>query len=323
MSGERALEGRTALVTGGGTGVGLGIARRLLEAGAAVTIASRRTGVLEKAAERLREQLPGVSLRTVRCDVTVEDEVAAAVARASDASGRLDLAVANAGVSGLNPVLLGDPEIWTYNFKVHVLGTMFTIKHAALAMKDSGGGAIVAVSSPAAVQVMKFNGPYASTKAGVEMLVRSAAVELGPLRIRVNGVRVGLVASEMTAPILQMPDVMDDLGSGALLELEGGGEEIGNAIVYLASPAGQWVTGQILGVDGGLTVWQGVSFEPVARLVYGDDAIDAIQRPGGSATAPAAPEAGSGKEREDAHRVDESGGAAQGLGRSAPVPRRR
>lgn len=286
MAEAPALDGRTALVTGGGTGVGLGIARRLLSQGAVVTLAARRVDVLAKAAERLRAERPGAEVRTVRCDVTVEADVAGAVAAASDASGRLDLAVANAGVPGLNPVLLGQPELWTYNFQVHVLGAMFTIKHAALAMKDSGGGAIVAVSSPAAVQVMKFNGPYASAKAALEMLVRSAAVELGPLRVRVNAVRVGFVPSEMTAALLQMEDVLQDLGSGALLELEGGGEQIGDAVVYLASPGGRWVTGQVLGVDGGLTVWQGVNFEPVARLAYGNEAIDAIQRPaaGGEAS---------------------------------------
>lgn len=278
MSQELALAGRTALVTGGATGVGLGIARRLLQAGAAVTLASRRRDALETAARQLCIDVPGAVVRTVPCDVSVEADVVAAVATACDEDGHLDLAVANAGISGLNPVLLGDAEIWTMNFKVHLLGTMFTMKHAALAMKDSGGGSIVAVSSPAAVQVMKYNGPYASTKAGVEMLVRSAAVELGPLGIRVNGIRVGFVASEMTAPLFNLPEVLEHLGSGALLALQGSGEEIGSAIVYLAGPHSTWITGQIIGIDGGLTVWQGVDFEPVARLAYGDQAIDAIQR---------------------------------------------
>ncbi len=278
MSQELPLAGRTALVTGGGTGVGLGITRRLLGAGMTVTIAARRPEVIDRAAEQLRQEMPGAAVRTARCDVTVEADVAAAVAAACDERGHLDLAVANAGVSGLNPVLLGDEAIWTFNFRVHVLGAMFTMKHAALAMQHSGGGSIVAVSSPAAVQVMKYNGPYASAKAGVEMLVRSAAVELGTLGIRVNGIRVGFVASEMTAPLFEMDDVLEDLGSGALLPLQGSGEEIGNAIIFLAGPHATWVTGQILGVDGGLTVWQGVDFERPARMFYGDAVIDAIQR---------------------------------------------
>lgn len=279
MTRERVLEGRTALVTGGGTGVGLGIARRLLESGAVVTIAGRRLEVLEEAANALRAEIGGAEIRTARCDVTVEDDVASAVETACDASDHLSIAVANAGVPGLNPVLLGQPEIWTFNFNVHVVGAMLTMKHAALKMKDSGGGSIVAVSSPAAAQVMRYNGPYASAKAGMEMLVRSAAVELGPLNIRVNGVRVGFVASGMTGPLLAIDDVLADLGSDALLKLEGRGEEIGNAVVYLSGPDSTWVTGQIIGVDGGLTVWQGVDFEPVARLAYGDEAIDAIKPP--------------------------------------------
>lgn len=280
MSEDRRLAGRTALVTGGGTGVGLGIARRLLEAGATVTLAARRLDVLEEAAGALRAEIAGGEVRTIRCDVTIEEEVAAAVAAACDSAGHLDVAVANAGVPGLNPVLLGDPEIWTFNFKVHVVGTMLTFKHAALRMKDSGGGSLVAVSSPAAAQVMRYNGPYASAKAGLEMLVRSAAVELGPLNIRVNGIRVGFVASGMTAPLLGMDDILADLGADALLNLQGNGEEIGNAVVYLAGPESTWVTGQIIGVDGGLTVWQGVDFEPIARFAYGDEAIDGIKPPG-------------------------------------------
>jgi NAD(P)-dependent dehydrogenase (short-subunit alcohol dehydrogenase family) len=167
------LAGRTALVTGGGTGIGLGIARRLLASGAEVTIAARRLNVLEEATATLRKEIPGAIVRPARCDTTVEPEVAAAVAAAIGGRDHLDIAVANAGTLGGGPILASDPLEWTRVFNVHVVGAMLLMKHAAAAMRDGGGGSIVAISSPTAANLFAFGGPYGPSKAALETLVRA------------------------------------------------------------------------------------------------------------------------------------------------------
>jgi NAD(P)-dependent dehydrogenase (short-subunit alcohol dehydrogenase family) len=273
------LRGRTALVTGGGTGVGLGIARSLLRREMRVTLAARRLEVLEDAAGSLRDEMPGAEVRCVRCDVTREDEVASAVAAARAGGERLDLAVANAGSGALGPVLLARPEDWLRILELNVVGSLLTIKHAALSMRDTGGGAIVAISSPAAVQAMEHLGPYSPSKAGLEMLVRVAALELARFGVRVNAVRPGLVVQEHLRALMQVPGMRENLESGAPLRAEGSGEEVGDAVAFLAGPESAWVTGQILGVDGGLSIWRGPSFEPVVRAAFGDEAVDGPARP--------------------------------------------
>ena len=261
------LEGAKALVTGGGTGVGLGITRCLLRHGARVATAARRLEVLDAAAEKLRAEIPGAEIQTLRCDVTVEEDVAAAVTAAADGGG-LDVAVANAGTGALGPILLAKPEDWRRVFDLNVVGTLLTIKHAAHAMKDSGRGSIVAISSVAGVLVEAWLGPYSPSKAALEMLVRLAAVELGPMGIRVNAVRPGLVMQEHVETIVQVPGMRENMEAITPLRLEGSGEEIGEAIAYLSGPRGTWVTGQVFSVDGGHSIPQGASFEPVVRMAF-------------------------------------------------------
>lgn len=266
----------SALVTGGGTGIGLGITRRLLEAGAEVTIAARRLEVLDQAADALRRQIPTAIVRTTRCDTTVESEVAAAVAMASQRRGRLDIAVANAGTLGGGPILVSDPAEWTRVFDVHVVGAMLVMKHAALAMRDGAGGSIVAISSPTAANLFAFGGPYGPSKAALETLVQAAALELGPMGVRVNAIRAGLVATDLATVLMQRREIMDRLKAMAVLRLEGRAEEIGDAVVFLSSPAASWITGQILSVDGGLSVPQGPSTEAAAREILGVEFFDSL-----------------------------------------------
>lgn len=149
-----------------------------------------------------------------------------------------------------------------------------TVAPGALAMKRTGGGSIVAISSPAAVQAMAFLGPYSPSKAGLEMLVQVAALELGGVGVRVNAIRPGLVVQEHLAAILKIPGMREGLEARTPLRVEGKGEEIGDAVLFLSSPSAAWITGQVLGVDGGMTIPQGQSFEPVVRAALGDDTID-------------------------------------------------
>jgi NAD(P)-dependent dehydrogenase (short-subunit alcohol dehydrogenase family) len=274
---EASLAGTKALVTGGGTGVGFGIARRLLQRGARVALVARRGDVLESAAERLRSEIDGAQVTTRTCDVTVEEDLAAAVARAAEPDGRLDIAVANAGSGAPGPILALGRDQWRFLCDLNILGTALTIKQAALAMRERGGS-IVAISSVEGFKVARYMAPYTVTKAAVESLVQCAALELAPFRIRVNCIRPGYVPTEGTAL------AFDDEDASRLVEItplgrSGSAEEIGDAVVYFSAPSGAWVTGQVLSVDGGMAIPEGVSFEKLCRKLYGDEVIDRCKGP--------------------------------------------
>ena len=274
---EKSLEGRTALVTGGGSGVGFGIARRLLQHGARVALAARRVDVLESAARRLRSEIDGAQVEIVRCDVTVEDDLAAAVAKAAAPDGRLDIAVANAGSGAPGPILALGSDQWRFVSDLNILGTALTIKQAALAMQERGGS-IVAISSVEGFKVARYMAPYTVTKAAVESLVQCAALELAPFRIRVNCIRPGYVPTEGTEL------AFDDADASQLIEMtplrrSGRAEEIGDAVAYFSAQSGAWVTGQVLAVDGGMVIPEGVSFEKLCRKLYGDEVMDRCKGP--------------------------------------------
>jgi NAD(P)-dependent dehydrogenase (short-subunit alcohol dehydrogenase family) len=274
---ERVLEGRTALVTGGGSGVGLGISRRLLQNGARVTMAARREEVLQRSAEALRDEIPGAEVATAVCDITVEEQVAAAVEVASDPEGRLDVAVANAGSGAPGPILELGPDAWRYVSDLNIVGTALTIKHAGRAMKKRGGS-IVAISSVEGFKIAMYMAPYTVTKAALESLVRCAALELAPFGIRVNCIRPGYVPTEGAALAFDADDAQE-LIAITPLGRSGTAEEIGDAILYFAAPSGAWVTGQILAVDGGMALPEGVSFEKLCRRIYGDELMDRCTGP--------------------------------------------
>jgi len=269
---ERLLDGRTALVTGGGSGVGLGIARRLLQHGARVTLAARRVDVLESAAEQLRTEIDTAQVGTKQCDITVEDDLAAAVASAAAPDGQLDIAVANAGSGAPGPILALGSEAWRFANDLNILGTALTIKQAALAMQERGGS-IVAISSVEGFKVAKYMAPYTVTKAAVESLVRCAALELAPFKIRVNVIRPGYVPTEGTALAFNEEEA-EELVEITPLRRSGRAEEIGDAVVYFSAESGTWVMGQVLAVDGGMVIPEGVSFEKLCRKIYGDEVMD-------------------------------------------------
>jgi NAD(P)-dependent dehydrogenase (short-subunit alcohol dehydrogenase family) len=273
------LKGKTALVTGGGSGVGLGCTRRLLEEGARVTMAARRVEVLERAAERLRSEIAGAEVTFERCDITIEDDLAAAVESAADPEGRLDIAVANAGSGVPGPILTLGGEHWRFVNDLNIIGTALTIKRAALAMQQRGGS-IVAVSSVEAFKVARYMAPYTVTKAAVEALVHCAALELAPFGIRVNCIRPGYVPTEGAA-LGFTEEEAERLIDITPLGRCGSAEEIGDAVVYFSADSGAWVTGQVLAVDGGMAIPEGVSFENLCRRMYGDEVMDRCTGPVG------------------------------------------
>lgn len=266
------MDGRRALVTGGGTGIGFGCAEQLLVAGAAVTIVGRRLDVLDAAAERL-----GGDVTTVACDVTDEAQVEHAVEVAA-AGGNLDVLVANAGSGYPGAIEQLGADAWEFCFRLNVVGTALCTKHASAVMKEHGGGSIVAISSTSGTKVQPWLAPYVVSKAALDQFVRCAAIELSPHAIRVNSVQPGYVATE-TMQLAASGPLDATLRRATPLPRAGTAADIGNAVVFLASDEGSWITGQDLGVDGGLNIPVMPSMAPIAERLYGADVVSGVGLP--------------------------------------------
>jgi len=267
------LARKRALVTGGGTGVGFGCAQRLLEHGAEVLIVGRRDDVLEEALGRLKAIVPDAKVSAKECDITIEEEVIAAV-EAAAGDGGLDILVANAGSGYPGPILDAPVDAWQFCCELNIVGTATCIKHAGLSMKDHGGGSIITISSVGGSKVEKWMAPYSTTKAGLEMLTRCAALELAPFQIRVNCVAPGYIKTEAIADNFS-DQFLADLVESTPLGRGGEPEEVGDAIVYLSSDMGKWITGQVFSVCGGMSIPRGDDFEELNRMMYGDEVMDA------------------------------------------------
>jgi NAD(P)-dependent dehydrogenase (short-subunit alcohol dehydrogenase family) len=269
-----ALAGKSALVTGGGSGIGLACARAPLRDGCHVTIMGRTETRLAEAVASMQAEAPAdARVASIVGDVTSEDAVGAAVARAAEVTGKLDVAIANAGAGAGGPLFATTVEMWRYTVDVNLTGTFLTVKHAGQRIAASGGGAIVAISSIAGPLTHRFMAPYCASKAGVEMLIQVAADELGPLGVRCNAVRPGLVPTEMADPLVQDRVVVDDYLDQTPLGRLGRVEDIAAAVRYLAGPESDWVTGQCLAVDGGHTLRRGPRIETMVERFFGADVL--------------------------------------------------
>jgi NAD(P)-dependent dehydrogenase (short-subunit alcohol dehydrogenase family) len=258
------LDGKAALVTGGGSGIGLGCAQRLAADGAVVTICGRRREALEAEAARLGERV-----RTVVCDVQDEAQVAAAVAAAVEPLGQLHIAVVNAG-GGVTagPIVTGDAAGWRQQLDVNVIGSFLTIKHAAPAIARSGGGSIVAISSIAGSHTHRHLAAYSVSKAALDMLVRNAADELGEFGVRVNAVRPGLVPTDASRPLDADPHTRADYLAQMPLGRTGTTEDIASAVRFLAGDESSWITGQSFGVDGGHSLRRGPDLDGLIGAMF-------------------------------------------------------
>jgi len=264
------LTGYNAFVTGGGSGIGLSCAKAFAMDGANVLIMGRNAEKLADAAEEIRRVAPSVTVATYAGDVSKEQDVEAAVAAAA-IDGKLDIAVANAGTGGLAPVMVTQAESWNQILQTNLTGTFYTFKHAGAAMARSGGGAMCAISSIAGVRTHRFMASYCVSKAGIDMLVRNSADELGVANIRVNSVCPGLVDTEIATGLMTTEVVHDDYLECMPISRTGVVEDISNAVRFLCGPESSWITGVNLSVDGGHHLRRGPNVEPFSRMLFGDE----------------------------------------------------
>jgi NAD(P)-dependent dehydrogenase (short-subunit alcohol dehydrogenase family) len=238
------LRGKVALVTGGASGIGRATTRRFVADGARVAVGDLDEPGLAALADEL-----GDAVVTLRCDVTVEDDVARLAETAVSELGHLDIAFANAGIGSSARLVDADLANWSRVLDVNLTGPFLTIKHAARRMGE--GGSIVVTASLNAVQPGVGMGAYCSSKAGVAMLTQVAALELGPLGIRVNAVGPGLVRTALTEGAWLLPAIVEEYEENTPLGRHAGPEEIANVVAFLASDEASYVSGSLHLVDGG------------------------------------------------------------------------
>ena len=256
------LASQAALITGGGSGIGLATAKALVADGASVTICGRTRDRLESAKaelEALAESVDGTPrVAAVVADVTSEGDVEAAVDAAVEAGGgALHMVVAGAGTGAVGPVTRTDYDTWRRVLATNLDGAFLTIKHAGRALARAGGGSIVGISSIAAPLTHRLMTPYCVSKAALEALVRNAADELGEQRVRVNAVRPGLVPTDIAAGLTMNERIVEDYLDQMPLRRLGEVDDIAAGIRYLLGPESAWVTGQCLAIDGGHTLRRG------------------------------------------------------------------
>lgn len=245
------LSDDVAVVTGAGRGIGEGIAHTLAAAGAAVVCAARRADEVERVAADIRA-LGGRAI-AMPTDITDNAAVEALAEKAISEFGHLDIWINNAGGSPIQaPLTQLDPAEWDATMRLNLTSIWVCTNTAARLMRD--GGRIVNISSKAAVSTVMGSGHYAAAKAAVNSLTVTYAKELGP-RIRVNCVMPGAVPTEIMMKAMRLQD--EDLPKlEKVLRMPmrrlGTPDDLGQAVLYFVSPASSWVTGQILGVDGGL-----------------------------------------------------------------------
>lgn len=245
------LAGKSAFVTGGGTGAGAAIAVALAQQGARVTICGRRAAQLDVVAAKHDAITPVV------CDITDEAALSAAIAEAAP-----DIVVANAGISASAPFTKTDLDTFRHLVDVNLTGTFLTLREGAKAMQGKPWGRLIAIASTAGLKGYAYVAPYAAAKHGVVGMVKSVALELARKGITVNAICPGFLDTEMTAQSIS--NIVATTGrseADARAALEATNpmqrlvppEDVAQAVLWLCSPGSDMVTGQAISVSGGET----------------------------------------------------------------------
>ena len=274
---QLSFDDRTYLVTGGGSGIGRGVAAALVANGASVMIVGRNADRLAATGEEIRAADGGGEIRYEPADVTDEGEVTNAVEAATAWHGRLHGAVHCAGGSmTIGPLTQMDSDLWRQTVDLNINGTMYVLKHCAREMVRGGGGSFVGISSIASSNTHRWFGAYGVTKAGLDHLMQLAADELGPSWVRVNSIRPGLIRTDMVAPITDSPELSQDYAACTPLPRVGEAEDIANMAMFLLSDAASWVTGQVINVDGGHLLRRGPDFTAMLEPAFGADGLRGV-----------------------------------------------
>lgn len=257
------LKEKVAVVTGGAQGIGLAIAQRLAREGACVTIADLNRDLAESAAQRIRDD--GGEALAAQADVTDREQVRAAIARTTERYGKLDLMFNNAGFNKPMPFLEVTEENWNAVLRVNALGVLIGMQEAAKVMiKQGHGGKIVNTASIASRQGYPEFAPYCASKFAVVALIQAGARALAQHRITVNGFAPGVVATPLWETLdkdlmaigssSKPGEAIESFSSAILLGRAAQADEVAGTALFLASSDSDYMTGQIVAIDGGMVL---------------------------------------------------------------------
>jgi len=274
---QLSFDDRTYLVTGGGSGIGKGVAAGLVAAGASVMIVGRNADRLAAAVNDIEGLEGNGSIRYEPADITNEEEAARAVDAATAWHSRLHGVVHCAGGSEtIGPITQIDSDAWRRTVDLNVNGTMYVLKHAARELVRGGGGSFVGISSIAASNTHRWFGAYGVTKSAVDHLMQLAADELGPSWVRVNSIRPGLIPTDLVAAVTESPELSEDYRICTPLPRVGEVEDVANLAMFLLSDAASWITGQCINVDGGQMLRRGPDFSAMLEPAFGADGLRGV-----------------------------------------------
>ncbi len=255
------LEGRKAIVTGGGSGIGAATARRFAAEGAQVAVLDFDLAT----ARVVAGEIGGVAIEV---NVVDGDAVERATAEAVEALGGLTTVFLNAGVGSLKPLHAYQDKEWDLLVDVNLKGTFHGLRSAVPHLRAGGGGSVITMASVSGIRPTRGEAPYAAAKAGIIALTRSAALEYGPDGVRVNAVSPGFIRTPLTEFTWSMPEHLAAIEAGTPLGRTGGPDDIAGAVVFLASDLAGYVTGHNLVVDGG-SLLPSAQMDPLLRDLLG------------------------------------------------------
>lgn len=244
------LKGKTAVVTGGSRGIGLAIVKRFLEEGANVALCGSREETAQKALDGILAENPDAPVMAIWPSVSDEAELEAAFRQVAERFGGLDIVCNNAGISQSTPLDDYKPEEFDKIIEINVKGVLNGCQAASRVLGE--GGVIINTSSMVSKMGQPSGVAYPMSKFAVNGITISLARELGPRGIRVNAVAPGVTATDMVASLPE--EMIAPIAAAIPLKRVGQPEDVANAFVYLASDLASYVTGEVLAVDGGMTV---------------------------------------------------------------------
>jgi NAD(P)-dependent dehydrogenase (short-subunit alcohol dehydrogenase family) len=247
------LTGKVALITGASKGIGKAIAMAYARAGASVVVSSRKQELLDQVAAEIQES--GGRALAVQAHVGHPDQIAALMQRAEETFGGLDIVVNNAATNPyFGPLLGADVGVWDKIMEVNLRGYFLVAQHALPLLNKRGGGKIINLASVAGFKPMPGLGVYAVSKAGVIMLTKVLAQELGRDNIQVNAIAPGVIRTKFSRALWDNPAIAQWIEEGTPAGRIGAPEDVVGAALFLASPASDYVNGTVVVVDGGMLV---------------------------------------------------------------------